>query len=306
MQNNKKSQSPKFLPRIIANNNEHDFRRSPQVHIFREELHTALLPYGGRSNSYSNFHTELSGNDIDKAKCLLNSITGSDATEVNQIICEVINTLGNVLSYSGVVRYEIVESDGYCLSHIPEQSFYDLKYLFVQVVPKEQQKNNNKKFIFNRAKYVWTLTLPEKVCHWKSYRKILKGLAQNTNTTPPCVDNADLIQNSIGFNFESYNRETTKYIYKIINCIGGNQRDSRTGFATEFYIVNRELKFNLSKILIREHIIDELNSLFIRLNLDSQIVISGLPTSLCIKELISDIGSGKVGLNKALSTINIY
>lgn len=306
MQNNQSVQRPKFLPRIIDNNNEYDFRGSTHVHILREELYIGLLPYGGSSASYPNFNVEILGNDLEKAKFILNSLTNYPETNVTRLVCYVVNALGNQLSYSGIIRHEIVESEYYYLSHIPEQSLYDLKYFFVQVVPKEQREASSKSFIFKKAKYVWTLTLPEKVCHWKTYRKILKGLAENTNMLPPHVELAGLAQSSIDFNFENYNKETSKYIYKILNGIGGNQRESRPELVTEFYLVHRMLRLNLSKTLIREHIIDELNLLFSRLNLDAKIIISELPTSKCVRKLISDIESDKKGLNEALSIINIY
>lgn len=306
MQNNQRAQRPKFLSRILDDNNEYDFRGSTHVYILREELHVGLLPYGGRSVSYPNFDVEISGNDLEEAKSLLNGLKNYPETHVTQLVCDVVNTLGNQLSYSGIIRHEIIESEHYSLSHIPEQSLYDLKYFFVQVVPKEQREASSKSFIFKKAKYVWTLTLPEKVCHWKTYRKILKGLAENTNMLPPHVELAGLAQSSIDFNFENYNKETSKYIYKILNGIGGNQRESRPELVTEFYLVHRMLRLNLSKTLIREHIIDELNLLFSRLNLDAKIIISELPTSKCVRKLISDIELDKKGLNEALSIINIY
>ncbi|CAI87060.1 hypothetical protein [Pseudoalteromonas translucida] len=306
MQNNQRAQRPKFLSRILDDNNEYDFRGSTHVYILREELHVGLLPYGGRSVSYPNFDVEISGNDLDEAKSILNGLKNYPETHVTQLVCDVVNTLGNQLSYSGIIRHEIIESEHYSLSHIPEQSLYDLKYFFVQVVPKEQREASSKSFIFKKAKYVWTLTLPEKVCHWKTYRKILKGLAENTNMLPPHVELAGLAQSSIDFNFENYNKETSKYIYKILNGIGGNQRESRPELVTEFYLVHRMLRLNLSKTLIREHIIDELNLLFSRLNLDAKIIISELPTSKCVRKLISDIELDKKGLNEALSIINIY
>ncbi|MCF7516786.1 hypothetical protein LY624_11040 [Pseudoalteromonas sp. N1230-9] len=306
MQNNQRAQRPKFLSRILDDNNEYDFRGSTHVYILREELHAGLLPYGGRSVSYPNFAVEISGNDLEEAKSILNGLKNYPEIHVTQLVCDVVNTLGNQLSYSGIIRHEIIESEHYSLSHIPEQSLYDLKYFFVQVVPKEQREASSKSFIFKKAKYVWTLTLPEKVCHWKTYRKILKGLAENTNMLPPYVELAGLAQSSIDFNFENYNKETSKYIYKILNGIGGNQRESRPELVTEFYLVHRMLRLNLSKTLIREHIIDELNLLFSRLNLDAKIIISELPTSKCVRKLISDIELDKKGLNEALSIINIY
>ncbi len=306
MQNNQRAQRAKFLSRILDDNNEYDFRGSTHVYILREELHAGLLPYGGRSVSYPNFAVEISGNDLEEAKSILNGLKNYPETHVTQLVCDVVNTLGNQLSYSGIIRHEIIESEHYSLSHIPEQSLYDLKYFFVQVVPKEQREASSKSFIFKKAKYVWTLTLPEKVCHWKTYRKILKGLAENTNMLPPHVELAGLAQSSIDFNFENYNKETSKYIYKILNGIGGNQRESRPELVTEFYLVHRMLRLNLSKTLIREHIIDELNLLFSRLSLDAKIIISELPTSKCVRKLISDIELDKKGLNEALSIINIY
>tara|TARA_R110002094_G_scaffold104762_1_gene103998 strand:- start:166 stop:369 length:204 start_codon:yes stop_codon:yes gene_type:complete len=66
------------------------------------------------------------------------------------------------------------------------------------------------------------------------------------------------------------------------------------------------IRMNLSKALLRENIINKLNVLFNKLGIDSKIVIKGLPTSDEIRNALSDLEAGTLGLNEALKQTNVY
>ena len=69
------------------------------------------------------------------------------------------------------------------------------------------------------------------------------------------------------FNTESYRREMDIYIAKTTARWGWHMRSSGLKNWTEFYGMYRFITFDWAKACMREHIIDELNQLFRRLNI---------------------------------------
>lgn len=292
---------PKFLGRIFGTEQDDSLRRSSQVHILREELHLGVLPIGGRSRNHQNFDIELIGQDIKIAMSVLSSLERVNRRNVKESVCDFVNDLAQNLTYSGFIRYEIVDKEeGISLHYIPKKCFYDFGIAGVQVIPREQREQVKKAIIARTKKHIWKLTFPKKICSWKRYRNILDALAKNTPLIPPQIDQSELYKPSLGFDMSLYNKESKKYVYSILNKIGGVQRETSLDNVTEFYLVNRMIRLNLSKALLREYMIDEINLLFKRLKADSKIIIKGLPSSNDINDILSELQEGKIGVEEAL------
>jgi hypothetical protein len=298
---------PKFLPRIIDNDLDGDLRRSSQVHILREELHLGVLPVGGRTIGDSDFDIELIGSDNDKAKETLLSIERVSRSSTCELVCDIVNDIAQNLTYFGSIRYEIVEQKtGVTLHYIPQKSFYDLGIWGVQIVPKKQQEHVNKQFIIRSKKYIWDLSFPDAICSKARYINILDKLSKYTELMPRKIPHDKIFEADLGFDGTGFNKQTKKYIYKTLNDIGGAQRETNLTYVNEYYLINRMIRMNLSKVLLREHIINKINFLFSKLNIDSKIVIKGLPTSDEIRIVLCDLEVGTLGLNEALKRTNVY
>lgn len=309
MKNNflESSNRPKFLGRIFETDKDDYLRSSSQVHILREELHSGVLPIGGRSRNQQNFDVELIGQDLEIAMKTLSSLERANRQNVKESVCDVVNNLAQDLTYSGFIRYEIVEQEeGFSLHYIPEKCFYDIGIAGVQVIPHQQQDHVKKVIIARSKKHIWKLTFPPKICSWKRYRNILDALAKNTSLIPPQIDLSELYEPSLGFDMNWYNRESKKYIYSILNDIGGTQKENSLSNITEFYLINRMIRLNLSKVLLREHMVDEINLLFNRLKIDSRIIIKGLPTSNDVHEALNELQEGNIGVDEALAKTNAF
>jgi hypothetical protein len=301
------SNRPRFLGRIFGTEQDDYLARSSQVHILREELHLGVLPIGGRSRNHQNFDIELIGQDLEAAMSTLSSLERVNQQNIKESVCDVVNSLALDLTYSGFIRYEIVEQEGGgSLHYIPERCFYDLGIAGVQVIPRQQRKQVKKAITVRAKKHIWKLTFPKKICSWKRYRRILGALAKNTSLIPSQIDPNELYESSLGFDMSFYNKESKKYIYSILNDIGGAQRETSLENITRFYLVNRMIRLNLSKVLIREHIVDEINQLFRKLRIDSKVIIMGLPSSDDVNGLLSELQDGNTGIDEALAKINIY
>ena len=297
---------PKFLPRIIDNDKDDDLRRSSQVHILREELHLGVLPIGGRTFGDRDFDIELIGSDDDKATETLLSIERVSRSSICELVCDIVNDIAQNLTYFGSIRYEVVEQQtGFTLHYIPQKSFYDLGILGLQVVPKKQREHVNKRFILRSKKFIWDLSFPGAICSKARYRKVLGKLSKYTELMPRNIQHDKIFETDLGFDGTSFNKQTKKYIYKTLNDIGGARRETNLKHVSEYYLINRMIRMNLSKALLRENIINKLNVLFNKLGIDSKIVIKGLPTSDEIRNALSDLDAGTLGLNEALKQTNV-
>ena len=298
---------PKFLPRIIESNSDKDFRRSTQVHILREELHLGVLPIGGRALGGRNFDIELTGSDDAKAKDILQSIERVSRSSFCELVCDIVNNIAQNLTYFGSVRYEIVvQNTGFSLHYIPQKSFYSIGMWGVQLVPKRQREHVKKRFIFKSKKHIWDLSFPEPICSKSRYGKVLRKLAKYTELMPRNIQQDEIFEADLGFDGTSFNRQTKIYIYKALKDIGGAQRETNLTYVNEYYLINRMIRLNLSKALLREHIINQLNFLFSKLNIDSKIVVKGLPSSDAIRNVLRELGAGEIGLDEALKETNSY
>jgi len=300
------SNRPKFLSRIVQTEQDDYLGRSSQVHILREELHLGVLPIGGRSRHHQNFDIELVGQDSEIAMNVLSSLERVNRRNVKESVCDIVNNLAQNLTYSGFIRYEIVEQEkGFSLHYIPGQCFYDIGIAGVQVIPRQQQDHIKKVIIARTKKHIWKLTFPKKICSWKRYRKILDALAKNTPLIPPQINSSELYDPSLGFDMSLYSKESKKYIYSILNDIGGAQRETNLNYMTEYYLMNRIIRMKLSNVLLREHLIEEINLLFNRLKIDSIVIIKGLPSSYDIQEALNELQKGNVGVDEALAKTNV-
>ena len=140
----------------------------------------------------------------------------------------------------------------------------------------------------------------------KKYRRILDALAKNTNLIPTEIEHSELYDPSLGFDLLLHSKQSKKYILHILNKIGGVQRDSNLEHITEFYYANRVVRLNLSRTIIREHIICELNMLFRRLKLEAEIKIGGLPTSIEVREILNSLQEGHISIDEALNRTNVF
>ena len=296
----------KFLPRIIGEENRSDFRRSSQLHILRQDLHLGVMPIGGLARNHANFEVDIVGQDKDAAIQILSQFERVNRREIKESICDVANHLAQNITHSGITRYEISSiENGYSLDYIPERSFYDLNFVGVQFVPKLQREHVNKRVIVGSSKRIWKISFPKSLHSRKQYIKVLKHLSKYTNLIPQQIELGDIDSPEIGFDMNYYNRESKKFIYQLLNKIGGAQRETRLDYVTEYYLINRMIRLNLTRSVIREHVICEINNLFKKLRFDALVEVNGLPTSQGISDCLSDLKVGAIGLDEAYKKTSV-
>jgi hypothetical protein len=107
------------------------------------------------------------------------------------------------------------------------------------------------------------------------------------------------------FNFQEYVMNVEKYCARVTRQWGWNRRDYSQRNTTEYFLFYRLITFKWAQAVLREHITTELNRLFLRLGLDSRIIVSGLPLPKDILRVRDDLTAGQIQFTEALNQVSI-
>lgn len=299
---NKKSKTFRFFPSLSETVNI-----NPNYNMFTEDISRGIIPISGHSDKHPNFEIILEGDkdNYDQVKNILLSLSRFKNRDLKEITCDSINNIAIHLSWSGRATYEIVfESESsfrIFLSFFPNSNLYKLFNRYIQLIPKEDAKNLKKRLVILNKKEVWEIKMPAQLGGYKGYKRIKNHLVKYDYLSPKFWHKK--LSSSIdasGFNFKNYSRNVEIYYHRLSNQWGWNQRDYSLKNKTEFYVVYRQLQSRYTKAVLREHILNELNHLFFRLGLNVKIILTGLPTSIQISNVLNDLIDGQIDLSDKL------
>jgi hypothetical protein len=169
-------------------------------------------------------------------------------------------------------------------------------------VPKADQDKWKRSVVILPKRVLWLVSIPKELGGYRGYRKILARLARFNWTAPP------FWQEEMGrgfgftktnFNFSEYRREIDIYQSRVTRKWGWNGRDTSSEKWTEFALFYRIITFRWAQAVLREHILNELNGLFRRLNIEAEIQIVGLPSAREILQLRTAMTEGSISYTKA-------
>ena len=114
-----------------------------------------------------------------------------------------------------------------------------------------------------------------------SYKRILSSIDRFDSLMPKPFREKLYSGNANYYNYDSkkYKEKQFLYVNDLTSDWGWNQRSMSDDVTTEFFKNYKYLKFDLSQAIFREHIVNELNTLLKRLNLNVSIKIEGIASS---------------------------
>lgn len=282
--------------------------RGPALHIymFANDVHLGVMPIGGHSYKHPEFKVQFEGEKIDNEKAiqLCSSLAEFDRHNDCELICDVINTTANYLSWEGRAVYEIIrEAEQPCqisLLHFTSRRLYKVPGYYIQWAPSADRKFTNKRFVILPAQDVWEISMPKILGGTKGYQKILNALKRYDRPSPEFwLNDIQKQVQTLSFNFQDYVRNKEIYDARVTRDWGWNRRDLSLKYQTEFFMFYRIVTFRWTQAVLREHITNELNRLFQRLTINSQIIINGLPAANEILKIRKDLVEGKIQFTKA-------
>ena len=282
---------------------------NPNVHMFMQDVQLSIMPIRGKSRLAPDFSVEMQSRTDHKTRvrAILKSLTSIDEhskPSLEELLSTLVEELARNLVWNGRTVHEIIrdaENDEAYLLH--SFTFRRLLHIFgwyIQIIPRADRKLWNKARVIIPKQDIWDIAMPKELGGCRGYRKILKKLARFQNITPSFFTE-ELRKQGFPeyYTPERYVQETKFFVAKITARWGWDQRDNNIQNSTEFYWFYRRLTLKWGQACLREHIVNELNQLFRRLDIEVEIVVKGLPTAQDILKIRQQMCEGKISFGDA-------
>lgn len=191
-------------------------------------------------------------------------------------------------------------NEAWQLFNFTDKGLSRLFTIYIQRIPKADRRLRRQFLIDIPEKDIWHISIPKVLGGRRGYRKILKKLGKFSRLSPSFfmgeMENQEL---NTRFNPELYRREIELYVAKTTVRWGWNMRFSGLRNSTEFYGMYRLITLDWARACLREHIINELNKLFQRLQIEVNIIVGELPTAQEILEIRKQMCEGVISFREA-------
>ncbi len=274
--------------------------------MFSEDIYLSIVPIGGYSRRHTNFKVFFESENkehITIAKKLCMSLGRSHyrshyrSQNEKKILCDAIDNIAQNISQEGIAYYEIVydkdDEKNPILYGFSSIRLIRTPFRYFQIVPKSDYSIMKKRINILKVSSIWTITPPNSLGGSSSLRKTLIKLSKiNPFGSTPKKDINELVHQK-GYNIKQYEKTLRILINKLTKKWGWNKRSMDVKDTTEFYSFYKLITFKYSQALLREHILDELNKLLLRLGVNCEVKIMGIPNSTDLNDLKNDLIEGK-------------
>ena len=273
------------------------------THMFREDIHSSIMPISGESNNFPEFNVKLIGQESEnkKASLILKELAKYPNYHNNtKLISDIVQNIAMYLSFNGWMTYEILydnEKKKIRFSRFSTERLYKIYKWYIQVPPSDI--GDKKKFNILQKDNIWAIEIPSKLGGKKDFQQIINKLDKFDSLMPKFFQK-DMSQQ---YNHKEYRELNFIFNTKITLNWGWSLRDLDTDNKTEFYSFYQKLQFRWALAILREHIVKELNKLLKRLDINSKIIISGIPTPNEILEFKEEFLKGKQTFDDLLKFI---
>ena len=177
---------------------------------------------------------------------------------------------------------------------------------FLQIIPRGDWDLWKKKYVVVPAGRIWYLEMPPALGGRNGYKNILRRLRKFERIGPEFwrKDLEHGVQ-SKGFDLQRYVRNCEIYHGQITKIWGWNRRDWSQERCTEFFTFYKLLRFSWAQATLREHIVGELNGLFVRLGIECELKVTGLPTPYDILQTNSELLEGRISFGTASDRVRL-
>ena len=325
---NKRLKTSRIAKFISSLGNRFDpFDRSLTLDMFLKDIRSGMMPIGGKSDQRPDFAVEIQGNSDhkDRAIAILEgppNISGNyNSDSLEELLTGVVDIFaGTLLEYGrSVHKIAKIKKDDrtYRLHNFLCQRFLNAFWRYIQIIPKEDRNLAykgypmlpgfwNAVYVIIPKKDIFTIAMPKELGGYRGYRVMRKKLLRFPNAILPfSMDEMSSSEWQTSVDFQSYVRERACLVAKATTRWGWNQRNSNLEHWSEFYSFYKILTLKWAQAYLREHIVNELNQLFRRLDIEAEIVVKGLPTAQEILKIRRQMCTGKISFLDAFKACDI-
>ena len=264
------------------------------VHMFTADIHDSVGLH--RQERYS---LNVSPSFERETLSVLGSVAREDYGDRPEVVGAAVKRIAGLLAAEGRAVHQIwrsEESGGtYALYGFTSQRLYRVFGQYIQVIPKADRAVWKKAYVVVPKTEIWDIAMPDMFGGSRGYRTILRRLARFPRPGPLFFEaEPEKRRWPVRYEWKRYAREKDLYTAKSTGRWGWNLRDSSGRNWTEFYYFYRTIQFQWAQAVVREHIVNEFNRLFMRLGIEAQIEINGIPTASEILSVRQRLSAGSI------------
>ncbi|MET0072500.1 MAG: hypothetical protein ABW096_20905 [Candidatus Thiodiazotropha sp.] len=281
----------------------------PDVHMFTEDIHLAIMPIGGRTDKQKEFAVKFEGEvpDCEKAKEIVGELGEFDRHDAAGMVCDAVDNIARYLVWEGRAVFEIIrdEEQIYINAFTPKNLFKFFNW-YLQIIPPGDWDLWKRKFTFVPKNNIWKVEIPIELGGVWGYKNVLRKLRKYNHLGPDFYRH-DLERgiSAKDFDFTKYVRSSEIYFNRVTHTWGWNRRDWSQENCTEFYSFYKMLSLRRAQAILREHILDEINRLLSRLTINCKLIMTGLPTAKEILQIRNDMQKGKLSFTAVSDKVGI-
>jgi len=302
-------------PNIHSQNEEIGFYSS----MFVEDLTQGIMPIGGESKEYPDFQVEFKGksNQIERAKSLLDSLNyrgykSKGYRNEEDLVSKTIRNICENIASSGNAVYEIFfpKKDQPALLLLPSNLIkLPFSYLYRPSNRHEDSEISNKFFWQYET---FEVSIPRPLGGKRSYQKLINTL-KSIKPNAPEINLKNLKQDqgeTMEFDFDEFDRLTKLGVDEATKVWGWGHSSWTSSYEdkkwTEYYEMERQIKFFRSKAILRDHILGKLNnSLFPKLGYNVNISYQGIPSPDDINDLQDRLRNGELKFEEIIPKLHL-
>ena len=279
--------------------------------IFTRDLPLGVIPIGGlRGSEHYRAYLDPADDELAEQRITrLLDVGQYSHDNLSEAVRELVENATNYIGHSGEVIYEIAytpergrDPAGIRLRALPPGRVIRTPWACYQVIPKADRKELGKGWAIRiPRKKVWRIALPRHLGGIRRHRRMLKMLRKWSSPSPSFMFRRNDMGRGVGYDFSAH----------VKACdIGTQQATGRWGTmpsffqvkgTTEYFSFSRSLAWKRSQAQLRDHILEELNSLLRRIGFTSRIVVEGLTSPEEIDDMMSKLQRGDVTVKEAMA-----
>lgn len=274
--------------------------------MFTRDIQLGMMP-SRYSKDTPDYKVELKNKDkaLEKQLTELLNISRSPVNDLSEAVAEFIDTCTMYMSYWGDVVFEILRNEKSGepekLDSLPPKTVKKILWQYIQFVPKQDIADDGKRFIRLPSEHIWRITMPRELGGVRKHRRMIRRLNELSNTTPQFTFEGLDFGAKDGFDFDYHHMSRDIAIEQCTRRFGTIPSFGQLKHTMEYYFIANRLQSALAKALLREHIVKELNAFMARLDIDNELVISGIPTVKDINVVVEELKQGKISFADALN-----
>lgn len=280
------------------------------AHMMREDIVTGLMPIRREVRRHPQFTVELTGSadDTNAAQTVIASFSDRNNRNLTEIVCRAVEAIATALTWDSRSLYQIVTNNSDMTAHpVSPKRTYRLPFYTVQIVPTEERAIWKKRLLHCPNRHIWSVAIPNTLGGPRGFRKMMKQLESIPPGSLPNFVVHDLEESidHTSFDLAAYSLRQALFINKVTSQWSWHRRDWSNEQQCEYFQTYKRTMFRRSQLILREHLIEELNGLLHMLGLNSTITVRGLPAAADLLHALERLRMGEIQFNEVYDLCGI-